>query len=239
VLHTGPSWTDPTWASHSLQLSKHCSKTALYHSTHPSGTAPPQLPQAVAPPSLLPHCRFLSVACSFSPGCSCGGSLWAVPLSGHIHCCPVGSSMALQGDLLHVVPTGCGGTDYSSMGLSWAAGSFCSVPGAPPALFLHWPWYLQGYFPVVFSAPSPNCCCRKFSPSLHLLSQSTHSNTHGSALAAAGPFWSNWSWHQLWDVSNKWWTRLKAPGTGCPESLWSLLIEIFKSCLGVVLGNIP
>lgn len=33
----------------------------------------------------------------------------------------------------------------------------CSVPGAHPALLLHWPWGLQGHFSHVFSLLSPSC----------------------------------------------------------------------------------
>ena len=41
--------------------------------------------------------------------------------------------------------------------------------------------------------PSPSCCCIAVFHFLNLLSQSTTSITHGSALAAAGPFWRSWS----------------------------------------------
>ena len=60
-------------------------------------------------------------------GCSCEG----------IYCCPWALPW-LYGEIhgFHAVPVGCRGTVCSSMGLSWAAGNFCSVPGAPPALNL-------------------------------------------------------------------------------------------------------
>ena len=50
--------------------------------------------------------------------CSYGGSPWAVPPSGLIHCCTMGSSMAACGDLLHMVPIGCRGTACSTIGHS-------------------------------------------------------------------------------------------------------------------------
>lgn len=63
------------------------------------------------------------------------GSPWAVCPSGHIHCCTADSFMSAWGDL-YTVPVGCSGTTYFSMGLSWAARSFCSTPGAPSTLLL-------------------------------------------------------------------------------------------------------
>jgi len=36
----------------------------------------------------------------------------------------MGSFMAEHRNLFHMVPAGCRGTTYSSMGLSWAAGNF-------------------------------------------------------------------------------------------------------------------
>lgn len=115
-----PSQSDPERASHKLQVSKHCSNMALYHRAQPQGWISP----AWVPPALLPHHGLFSVGCSFSPGLL----LWGLQTpSGLIHCHIIGSSMAAHGDLLCMAPTGCRGTTCSSMGPSWAAGSFtCS-----------------------------------------------------------------------------------------------------------------
>lgn len=42
-----PSQTDPAWASHRLQPSKHCSSKASYHRVHPSASAPAQSPHGL------------------------------------------------------------------------------------------------------------------------------------------------------------------------------------------------
>lgn len=93
----------------------------------------------------LPQTSYSTAVVSTS--CSSGlGLLQLQPPWGHIHCCTMGSSMAACGDLLCLMPMGCSGTGCSTMGLSSAVGSFCSGPGAPPAILLCWPWWLQGCF---------------------------------------------------------------------------------------------
>lgn len=59
--------------------------------------------------------------------------------------------------LLHVLPHRLQETAFSSVRLSWAARKFCSAPGAPPALLLHWPWNLQVCVSHIFSFFSPRC----------------------------------------------------------------------------------
>lgn len=68
--------------------------------------------------------------------------------------------MAAHGDLLCAVPMTLGQprrTTYSSIGLSWAAGKFRSVPGAPPVLLLHWLLCLQGWFSHIYSLKILSC----------------------------------------------------------------------------------
>lgn len=81
------------WAPERLQLSQHCPSMAVYHKAlqvllHmvPHGW---QLPQPSCP----------TTGCSSGPSCSYRISPWAIPPSGLIHCCPVGSPMAASGDL--------------------------------------------------------------------------------------------------------------------------------------------
>ena len=83
-----------------------------------------------------------------------GGSLWAVPPPGLIY-------MAAHGDLLCVLPMGCRGDSLHTMGHSWAAGSFCSTPGALPVL-QHLPWWLQCCLSHIFSFLSPSSCAMFF-----------------------------------------------------------------------------
>jgi len=76
----------------------------------------------------LPHHRLLPMGCSSGPELSVGCSSFRPhPLLHHrlLHCCMWRS--ALCG------PHGLQGAVCSTMDLSWAAGSCCSVPGAPPA----------------------------------------------------------------------------------------------------------
>jgi len=128
------SQTDLSWAAHRLQLSQHCSSTAWYCGARPSGTASHRSPRAASLPVLLPHCRLLHMGCSSSLDCSWG----SVQGQSVLICCSLGgSSMAAWGDLLHTAPMGCRETACSSVGLSWAAGSFCSLPRAPSDLLLH------------------------------------------------------------------------------------------------------
>lgn len=76
---------DPTWVSHRLQFSKHCSNMGLYHRTHPSGTAPHGSPQAAALPALLSYHELQL----WLRACSCRDSAWAAAFFSHIHCCIV------------------------------------------------------------------------------------------------------------------------------------------------------
>jgi len=94
-------------------------------------------------PDLWFHCGLLLLHCQELALDVCN----LYPPSGLIHHRPTGSSVAAWGDLLHVVPMGCKGTACSSVGLSWAAGSCCSLPGAPPVL-LCWPGCLH-IFPLL------------------------------------------------------------------------------------------
>ena len=98
--------------------------------------------------------------------------------------------MAAQRDLLCMVPTGCRGMACSSMGLSWAEGSYCCVPGAPPALLLHSPWCLQGCFLTALT-PLPVAVVWNYFPSLYLLSPE-HNRHHSWLNSGSGrdPFWS-------------------------------------------------
>ena len=110
-------------------------------------------------------------------------SPWLQPPLGHIHCCTMGSSMAAHGDLLHAVPMNCRGKACSSMGLSGAAGNFCSMPGAPHALLLHWPSCLQGcLFPISHSSLS-DAVVQQIAPFLNLLSHEPIA--HDSALPSS------------------------------------------------------
>ena len=84
----------------------HCSSTGPHRQSSPSPPTPLQAP-----------CHGLQL----HPGLFLEGSPWAVPLSGLIHRCTVGFSMAGCGDLLHAMPMGCRETACSSVGLSWAA----------------------------------------------------------------------------------------------------------------------
>ena len=65
---------------------------------------------------------------------------------------------------------------------------FWSVPGAPPALFFHWPWCLHGVFSPISHSSLPAAVAQWFFPFISLLSQRAPSITHGSALALVGPF---------------------------------------------------
>lgn len=102
---------------------------------------------AAAPPVLC--CRLLCKGCSssltlllqvlsmgYTSSTPSTAILWA-PLWLHVEIC--------------MVPMGCRWTTCSSMGLSCAGRNFCSLSGAPPALLLSWPWWLQGGFCHVFS----------------------------------------------------------------------------------------
>ena len=115
------SCTDLAWASHRLQLFRHCPSTA---------------PQAEAPPTLLTHCGLLPTGCSSRLRLLLQRLSMNCTSFSHIHCCSVGSSITALGYLLLVVPIGCRGTACSSMGLSQAVGNFCTAPGAAPALLL-------------------------------------------------------------------------------------------------------
>lgn len=105
-------------------------------------TAPAQFPMGGSSAALL-----------FSMGSSLGLLLQG-PSMGRApcrpHCCPMGSSMATHRDLTCVVLMGCKGAVCSSTAQSWAAGSFCSVPGSSSVLLLHRCWCLQGSFCLHF-----------------------------------------------------------------------------------------
>lgn len=60
-----------------------------------------------------------------------------------------------------VVPMGCRGTSCSTKGFSWAAGSLCSVSGAPPALTLV---AAEMFLSCFFYLLSPSCCCAAVIP---------------------------------------------------------------------------
>lgn len=51
LMAHSPSQTDSVWASHRLELSKHCSSMALYQGTHPSDITP-HVPMDGKSPSL-------------------------------------------------------------------------------------------------------------------------------------------------------------------------------------------
>jgi len=156
-------------------------------------------PSPPAPWQSAPHgLQLLSRAAPV--GALCG----LQPPSGLIYCCIMVSFMAACGDLLHMVPMGFRGTGCSTIGLSWAAGKFSSMPGASPALILYRPWHLKGCFnhsftftplhftSLHFSLLSLSCCCfvavfalntKKVQPVLLTV----------SFPAMADPFWSSWS----------------------------------------------
>jgi len=50
------------------------------------------------------------------------------------------------------------GQACSSMDVSWAARSFCSMPGTYPAFLLHWFWGCRAVS-LTFTHSSHNCCC--------------------------------------------------------------------------------
>lgn len=87
------------------------------------------------------------------------GHPWAVPPSGLIHCCPMGSSMAICRDLFHTVSVGCRGM----------ASPLCSSPALQGAATvclehrLHCPWCLKGCFSLI-SYSSPSCSCAAVFP---------------------------------------------------------------------------
>ena len=124
--------------------------TAPYHRAHPLGAAPHRSPRVAAPPALLAPWAALRGSRFPARDLLLGGYPWAVPPSDLIHCCPMGSSVATCGVLFHTVPVGCRGTACSSVGFSWAAGSCCCVPGAPPALALVPERLLLSHFLVLF-----------------------------------------------------------------------------------------
>lgn len=72
---------------------------------------------------------------------------------------------------------------------SGATGSFCFMPGAPHAFLLHWLWSLYGFFSLISHPISPSW---HFTVVFHF----KYIVTEGSALVAADPCWSSWSW--LW-----------------------------------------
>ena len=154
---------------------------------------------AAAAPPALPHSRVLFMDCSSSLGLILQGYPWVVPLSDHIHCCPVGSSMATCGDLLCMMPMGCKGTACSTMGLPWAAGSPPSALtlGAAEPLLSH------------FSLPSPSFCSAAIFPFFNLFSR--RCTKHLSCLSSA-----------------HWWIPFGTGGTGSEmtwDSFWALLTE--------------
>lgn len=69
---------------------------------------------------------------------------------------------------------------------------FCSVPGAPPAFFLHIPWSLQACFisPLLSSR-----CCTALSLLKHVTVETQLESPTGSALVNSNPFWRSWTWH--------------------------------------------
>jgi len=95
----------PLVPSKQTTLSRVCadpSNTTLYHGAHPSGAD-----CSIMDPRWQQHLQLSCPTMVFSAwnaalpsGCTCGVFPWALPPSGLIHCCPMGSSMAAQGDLL-------------------------------------------------------------------------------------------------------------------------------------------
>lgn len=55
-----------------------------------------------------------------------------------------------------------------------------------------------GHLYCISHSHLPTAVAQQIFPLLNLLSQSTPSTTHGSALTAAGPFWSSWSSDLTW-----------------------------------------
>lgn len=110
-------------------------------------TTAPILQEQTTPVHVLTGCSSLSPPAplwvpphrlQLQPGAAPAGCPWAVPPSGFIHCCTMGSSMTAHGDLLLLVPMGYSETACSFIGPSWVAGNFCCMPGASPPILLHW-----------------------------------------------------------------------------------------------------
>lgn len=173
-----PSQTDHVWASHSQHFFKHCS--SITHRAHPSGIAPHRSQAA-----LLPHCG------PFSMGCISGLGLLLWKLSrGCVsfrphslpHCgllCGWTGSTKFQ-----VVPMCYGGTFCSFMGCREHLLSTWSTSCPPSALTL----VATCSFTHIFSL-YPSCCRAavfiKYAPTVAQPVLFT-----GSALAAAGSYWS-------------------------------------------------
>jgi len=152
------SRTVSSWDSHRLQLVKSCSNMAPYHGTHPSESTPAGSPQAAAPPRPPVPSQAPLHGLQLQPrSCSCRGSSGA---AASFQCCSLDFSMTSLEVLLCVMPMGCRGTACSSMGLSSAAGNFCSTSGAPPALTLQYAGLFLFHFPPL----SPSCCFTAFIP---------------------------------------------------------------------------
>jgi len=179
LLHVGPShgyhpsWTDPVWPSTG------CSFPNTAPTWGPMGGSSPSPPDALQTDL---H------GWQLQPRAAPAGFHGLQPPPVHIHCCTMGSSMAACGDLLHTVPMGSRGTVCSTMGLSWAAGIFYSTSGAPPALILHLPHWLQSCSSLCSSLVSFS------NGSFSLSSVCVMSIAHSWALVVAGHFWSSWNW---------------------------------------------
>lgn len=150
-----PYQTDPAWASCGLQFSKtapmwlHTMGPKLHEYSTPAWVPTiVRSPSPSAPPWAPLHRLQLQP----------GGSSLAVAFFSHISYFTVCSSMGACADLLLVVHLGCRRTGFSTMGLSWTAGNFCSATEAHPALFLRRPWLLQAV-PPILSLLFPTCCC--------------------------------------------------------------------------------
>jgi len=138
-LSSTGKWGQPLLHSHSLPL-LHVDAS---HGMLSAADSPMGFPQAAALPTPLQRGSvpwgpaFRSVLFQHrAPQPLLGLSIGCGSFS-CIHCCPLGSSMAASRALLCMVPMGCRGTAFSTMGLSWAAGNFCSMPGSHPAVLLH------------------------------------------------------------------------------------------------------
>ena len=91
---------------------------------------------------------------------------------------------------------GCRGTACLTMVCSRGCrGISAQVPGAHPALLLHWPWCLQGCFSYIFSPLSSAviAVAQFFFPLLnYVIPEALPQSLVGSALASSGA-----GWHQL------------------------------------------